>query len=64
MESAEEHAAVNALIDAVDAELQAFKQKKLKDYHKEYYSKPVNRKRRNNYNKEYQQRLKLKQLKG
>jgi hypothetical protein len=63
MENAGEHEAVNAVINAVDAELTAFKQQRLKEYPKEYYSKPVNRKRRNNYNKEYYQLLKLKKLK-
>jgi hypothetical protein len=63
MESAGEHEAVNALIDAVDVELKAFKQKKLKEYSKEYYAKPVNRNRRNKHNKEYYQLLKLKRLK-
>lgn len=63
MENAGEHEAVNALIKAVDAELQAVKQQRLKAYHKEYYTKPVNRNRRNNYNRQYQQLLKLKRLK-
>jgi preprotein translocase subunit Sec63 len=63
MENAGEHEAVNALINAVDAEFKAFKQQKLKKYLKEYYSKPVNRQRRNNYNKQYQLKLKLKRLK-
>lgn len=57
-----EDEAVNALINTVDAELKAFKQQKLKNYHKEYYAKPVNRQRRNNYSKQYHQRLKLKTL--
>ncbi len=63
MECAGEHEAVNTLINAVDAELEAFKEQKLKNYPKEYYAKPTNRQRRNNYNKEYYQLLKLKQLK-
>jgi len=63
MECAGEHEAVNALIKAVDTELQAVKQQRLKAYPKEYYSNPVNRNRRNNYNKEYYQLLKLKKLK-
>lgn len=63
MYTSNEHTAVNALINAVDAELQAFKQQRLKEYPREYYAKPANRERRNNYNKKYQQILKLKQLK-
>ena len=63
METAGEQEAVNALINAVDKELEAFKQQRLKMYHKEYYSIPKNRHRRNNYSKHYQQQLKLKQLK-
>lgn len=63
METAGEYKAVNALINAVDKELEAFKQQKLKAYHKEYYSVPTNKQRRNNYNKHYRQMLKLKQLK-
>jgi hypothetical protein len=63
METAGEHEAVNALINAVDTELEAFKQQKLKEYSKEYYSIPKNRQRRNNYSKEYYQLLKLKKLK-
>jgi hypothetical protein len=63
MECAGEQEAVNALINAVDAELKAFKRQTIKEYHKEYYAKPVNRKRRNNYNRQYQQLLKLKRLK-
>ncbi len=63
MESSGEHEAVNALIKAVDAELIAFKQQRLKAYPKEYYSKPKNRQRRNKYSKQYQQLLKLKTLK-
>lgn len=63
MENAGEYEAVNALINAVDAELKAFKQQQLKNYHIEYYAKPVNRQRRNNYNKQYRQLLKLQQLK-
>lgn len=50
MKCAGEHEAVNALINAVDKELQAFKQQRLKAYPKEYYSKPANRQRRNIYN--------------
>ena len=64
MESGGEYKAVNALINAVDADIKTFKQKQIKEYSKEYYSKPVNKQRRNNYNKGYQQMLKLKQLKG
>ena len=60
MESGGEYKAVNALIDAVDADIKTFKQKQIKEYSKEYYSKPVNKQRRNNYNKKYQQMLKLK----
>ena len=63
MESAGEHKAVNALINAVDAELKAFKQQRLKAYPKEYYSIPKNRKRRNNYSKQYYLLLKSKKLK-
>ena len=63
MYTSNEQQEINALINAVDAELQAFKQKRLKEYPKEYYSKPANRKRRNNYNKKYHQMLKLKRLK-
>lgn len=63
MESVGEHEAVNALINAVDVKLKAFKQQRLKNYHKEYYSKPKNRQRRNNYSKQYYQLLKLKKLK-
>jgi hypothetical protein len=63
METAGEAEAINALINAVDKELEAFKQQRLKAYHKEYYSIPVNKQRRNNYSKQYQQQLKLKQLK-
>ena len=44
-------------------DLEVFKQQRLKNYHKEYYSKPVNKQRRNNYNKQYQQMLKLKSFK-
>ena len=63
MESAGEHEAINALINAVDADFKAFKQQRLKAYHKKYYSIPVNKQRRNNYSKEYRQMLRLKQLK-
>lgn len=63
MENAGEDKAVNDLINAVEAELTAFKQQKLKNYHKEYYSKPVNKQRMNNCSKQYQQMLKLKSLK-
>ena len=63
METAGESEAVNALIDAVDVDFKPFKQQRLKTYSKEYYSKPVNRNRRNNYNKQYQQILKLKSIK-
>lgn len=63
MYTSNEHEAVNALINAVDTELTAFKQQTLKNYHKEYYAKPANRQRRNKYNKQYQQLLKLKKLK-
>ena len=63
METAGEHKAVNALINAVDAELKAVKQQRLKAYTKEYYSNPANKKRRNDYSKQYQQMLKLKTLK-
>ena len=64
MESGGEYKAVNALINAVDADIKTFKQKQIKEYSKEYYSKPVNKQRRNKYNKKYQQMLKLKQFKG
>ena len=63
MECAGEHEAVNALIKAVDAELEAFKQQNFKNYHKEYYAIPANKQRRNNYSKQYYQLLKLKKLK-
>jgi len=63
METAGEHEAVNALINSADKELEAFKQQKNKAYHKEYYSQPRNRNRRNNYSKEYYQLLKSKKLK-
>ncbi len=57
-----EHESVNALINAVDTKIKTHKQQRLKNYPKEYYAKPANRQRRNNYNKRYQQLLKLKQL--
>tara|TARA_R110002012_G_scaffold281406_1_gene470464 strand:+ start:49 stop:240 length:192 start_codon:yes stop_codon:yes gene_type:complete len=63
METAGESEAVNALIDVVDGDLKAFKQQRLKAYHKEYYSIPANRNRRNLYNKQYHQMLKFKSLK-
>jgi len=63
METAGEAEAVNALIDSVDADLKAFNQQQFKTYQKEYYSKLANKQRRNNYNKHYQQLLKLKHLK-
>jgi len=63
MEIAGEAEAVNALIDAVDADFKSFKQQKIKAYPKEYYSKPVNRNRRNNYNKHYYQLRKFKSIK-
>ena len=63
MESAGEQEAANALINAVDKELEAFKQQILKAYPKEYYSIPKNRKRRNNYSKQYYLLLKSKKLK-
>jgi hypothetical protein len=63
MYTSNEQQEVNALISAVDAELEAFKQQRLKAYPKEYYSKPKNRQRRNNYNKQYYQLFKLKKLK-
>ena len=60
METAVEHEAINALINAADADVKSFKQQKIKAYQKKYYSKPVNRNRKNNYNKHYQQMQKLK----
>ncbi len=62
MENAGEAEAVNAWINTVEAELKAFRQQELKKYPKHYYSKPVNRNRRNNYNRQYQQMLKSKIL--
>ncbi len=62
MENLGEAEAVNDLINAVDAELKAFKEQRLKEYRKNYYAKPVNKQRRDNYSKQYQQRLKSKIL--
>ena len=63
METAGEAGAVNALINAVDADIKSFKQQKFTEYQKEYCSKPENKKRKNLYNKQYQQMLKLKSIK-